>query len=284
MAIVSTSSSLLTDDDIDYIYEIGFHTFSTELVARNYVGLRTVDPGTLSVTNFMYSDMSEAADIGERGEFPRDVVTRSEASIFIMKKGLGFEISREAILAARRAGEPIESRNMESVARRIAEAEDDMILSGMAAFATANSKTWTASTDGGTGVEWGSAGFDPYNDIVDICYEFGSGRRCSTIFVAPNVYKYLEYQDANGNIIIDQLNRRRKKVNVVECEGLAAGKAIAFDSRYVTEVIAEDFMTEPEYRTGNQVFLFNAWERVALEISDTDSVLLCDLTTPSANQ
>lgn len=272
---MATMTNVLTDEEVEFIDAAIIEEQLEALISRPVFGQTPVDAGTLIYTYNKMVGMSDAKIVAEGGEFPYDNVDKEPASEHIKKLGKGFQLSRESILAARKTGYDINTRNARSAVRQVAELEESQIFDALEANAT---NDYVAKTAGGG--YWGDAnGYTPTEDMIDVRTVLRNYNYKFTDFlVTPDYFKYLLIPNTYGITPMSQIEALG--ITITETANIATGSdAIACDKSQVTLVVAEDIATEGDYEMSNQAFNNQVFERVVPVVFDNDAIVKMDLST-----
>lgn len=272
---MATMSNSLRDEEVETIDAAIIEEQLEALISRPVFGQTPVDAGTLIYSYDKITNMSDAKIVAEGGEFPYDNVDKAKASAHIKKLGKGFQLSREAILAARKSGYDINTRNARSAVRQVAELEESQIFSALETNATTD---YVASSSGGG--DWGNAtAYTPTEDIIDVRTVLRNYNYKFTDFlVKPDYYKYLLIPNTYGITPMEQIEGLG--ITITETANIATGSdAIACDKSQVTLVVAEDIATEGDYEMSNQAYNNQVFERVVPVIYDNNAIVKMDLST-----
>jgi uncharacterized linocin/CFP29 family protein len=269
-----STTATLTDEEVEYIESAIIEEQLEAVIGRNVIGVTPVDPGTLTYTYNKLTNMSAAEVVAEMGEFPYDNVSRTPTSAYIEKLGKGFQLSREAILAARKGGYDINTYNARSAVRQVAELEEYKIFTTFESNATTD---YVANSDGDGG--WGEAGATPLEDIINVRTVLRNyNYRLTDVLIKPDYYKYLMIPNTYGITPLSEI--QAIGINVTETANIASGSdAIAMDASQATLVVAEDVATEGDYVLSNQSWNNQVFERVVPVMYDNDAFVKMDLAT-----
>jgi uncharacterized linocin/CFP29 family protein len=128
---VGLETGQLTDEEIRYIDTAVIDTVKPTLIGRRLFGLeRLPDAGYRTWRKYAESDMGQATIDMEGITNVLDHVeyTNKDVSVPVLSKG--FKLFWRDIIASRRGGIPIDTRNVANAARQVAEEEDKLLISG----------------------------------------------------------------------------------------------------------------------------------------------------------
>jgi uncharacterized linocin/CFP29 family protein len=128
---VGVETGQLTDEEIRYIDTAVIETVKPTLIGRRLFGIeRLPDAGYRTWRKYAESDMGQATIDMEGITNVLDHVeyTNKDVSVPVISKG--FKLFWRDIIASRRGGIPIDTRNVSNAARQIAEEEDKLLLTG----------------------------------------------------------------------------------------------------------------------------------------------------------
>lgn len=253
-----------TDEELEFLSGKIIETQLEMVVAR---GIFDVIDVPVHYSSYSYDDetaMGAADYVAENAEFPMDGISKEKSTVIIQKIGKGFNISREAVLASRATGYPLETRSIVNATRRVVEKEEVMVWDTIAAGA---GQSFTADP------LWDAADAEYQGDVVDmrtllrdVNYSF------THLIVDTTSYAELIKTDSYGNRPIDQLPNG---IKVVETAWVPSGTkgGFALDASVAGIILAEDAALEGEYVMGNQSFTNHVFERLASVVFAGDGIV-----------
>lgn len=276
------SNFTLTDDEIEQITNELEEAYLDNLVMAQVLGMTPVDPGTLVLTRNRVVNMSGAIKIAEGSTFPKDAITRVPEHTYIDKIGLAIELTMEEINAGRMAGIPIDSMNLRSQARQIAEFTEANCIEVLKTIATTSpAAEWIAGTSSDSTYHWGEAGATPYNDVCKIIEEFearNSGSPDVMLFGA-GIGGHLRHKDPIDGVRLGD-DIAGLGLTAVKCPGMEAGHALFINSANCTLKAAIPFSLDgPHWKYSNQVWEWIAFTRVVPDVVSYRDLWYCDLLT-----
>lgn len=283
MAGYNTTSDL-TDDEAAYIEAQIIEGHTEVVVGRQIFETIPVPAGKVEYTFNTLTEMSEAGEIPELSPFPMDTVDRTPTTIYIKKLGKAYGISREAILAAREGGYPVQALSARSVGKQIAEKEEYNIWNGVStALTSASISTLTPAS----GIAWDAPGATYENDVVDMMRQFSALNsddkwfQMSDIVLEPEFYWKLFTTNTYGLRPIEGIRKLGIEVHMAHLNGIAGigVNGFAFDREYLKLIEAEPITTEGKYVQENQSYVDQAFERVGVAVLDANAFRKLNLET-----
>jgi uncharacterized linocin/CFP29 family protein len=128
---VGLETGQLTDEEIRYIDTAVIETVKPVLIGRRLFGTeRLPDAGYRTWRKYAESDMGQATIDMEGITNVLDHVEYTNKDISVPVISKGFKLFWRDIIASRRGGIPIDTRNIANAARQVAEEEDKLLLTG----------------------------------------------------------------------------------------------------------------------------------------------------------
>jgi uncharacterized linocin/CFP29 family protein len=128
---VGLETGQLTDEEIRYIDSAVIETVKPTLIGRRVFGIeRLPDAGYRTWRKYAESDMSQATIDMDGITNVMDHVEYSNKDVPVPQVTKAFRLFWRDIIASRRGGVPIDTRNIANAARQVAEEEDKMLITG----------------------------------------------------------------------------------------------------------------------------------------------------------
>ena len=279
-AITAGVNNLVSREDVRELETEIIKAIRPVLRGRSLLPVKPVGAGkTLYEYDLWGNNMSDAEVILPKGQFPRDLQSKTRPNVPIIKIGKGFEISREDLLA--HSG--LDTENASECARKVIEAENEFIFNGCTQPAILGLRGAAGNTAAGTAL-WSAAGGtrDPIGDVNKCIKEEKIDHFLGPYSLALNPENLAEAQNQSGALatpgrsyIVDILNL---VADIVEDPTIPEGNGLLMQkgSSNSKLIIAEDLTVEIYDMDENQVMKGNVFERISLAVHQADSI--CTLT------
>lgn len=279
-ALQSGINNFVTREDVRELETEIIKAVRPVLRGRSLLPVKNVGAGkTLYEYDLWGDDMSDAEIILPKGQFPRDLQSKTRPNVPIIKIGKGFEISREELLAH----SALDTENAAECARKVIEAENEFIFNSVTQPPIDGLFAAAGNTNAGTAL-WSTAGGtrDPVGDVADCIKELKIDDFIGPYSLALNPENVAEIQNQSGALatpgrpyIVDILNLVSE---IVEDATIPEGTGLVMEKGTLNSklIVAEDLTVEILDMDENQVIKGNVFERISLAVHQPNSI--CELT------